>query len=139
MRNYLKRLAHEEGVAVFVSSHLLSEMELMCDRVGILQHGKLVRVQSIRDFIHKGDASRVWVTVEPAQTEQAKRLIAALNKTALAAEHPGQLLIQLNQEEIPAVNKHLMAAGIQVYRIQMQEQTLADKFLESTEEKKCTD
>lgn len=52
LRNYLKRLAHEEGVAVFVSSHLLSEMELMRDRVGVLQAGKLVSIQSIKDFVH---------------------------------------------------------------------------------------
>jgi len=54
LRNYLKRLAHEEGVAVFVSSHLLSEMELMCDRVGVLQNGKLISIQSIKDFVQKG-------------------------------------------------------------------------------------
>ena len=136
LRSYLKRLAHEEGVAVFVSSHLLSEMELMCDRVGILQNGKLVSIQSIRDFVRKSGASRVCVTVEPAQTEQAKGLIAALNKTALPAEYPGQLLIQMNKDEIPTINKRLMDAGIQVYSIQMQEQTLEDKFLEITEDKK---
>lgn len=136
LRNYLKKLAHEEGVAVFVSSHLLSEMELMCDRVGVLQDGRLVGIQSIRDLIHKNGASRVCITVEPAQTEQAKGLIAALNKTALPAERPGQLLIQMNKDEIPTVNKHLMDGGIQVYSIQMQEQTLEAKFLEITEDKK---
>lgn len=136
LRNYLKRLAHEEGVAVFVSSHLLSEMELMCDRVGVLQNGKLVSIQSIQDFVHRGGASRVCVMVEPVQTEQAKRLIATLNKTALPAGYPGQLLIQMSKDEIPKVNKLLMDAGVQIYSIQMQEQTLEDKFLEITEEKK---
>ncbi|MBK1811282.1 ABC transporter ATP-binding protein [Clostridium sp. YIM B02505] len=136
LRNYLKKLANEEGVAVLVSSHLLSEMELMCDRVGILQNGKLVRIQSIQDFIHKSGASGVCVTVEPTQVEQAKKIIAALNKTALCTEHPGQLLIEMNKEEIPTVNRHLMDAGIQVYSIQMKEQTLEDKFLEVTEDKK---
>lgn len=134
LRNYLKRLAHEEGVAVFVSSHLLSEMELMCDRVGVLQKGKLVRIQSIRDFIHSG-SSHVCVTLEPSQMEQAKRLIATLNKAALPERQPGQLLIPLNKDEIPAVNKLLMQAGIQVYSIQVQEQSLEDKFLEITEGK----
>lgn len=136
LRNYLKKLAHEEGVAVFVSSHLLSEMELMCDRVGIIQQGKLIRIQSIQDFIQSSGASRVCVTVEPTQAEQAKRLIGTLNKAALPAGQPGQLLIQMNKDEIPSVNKLLMEAGIQIYSIQMQEQTLEDKFLEITEEKK---
>lgn len=135
LRNYLKRLAHAEGVAVFVSSHLLSEMELMCDRVGVLQHGKLVRIQSIQDFVHSG-SSYVCITVEPSQIGQAQRLIATLNKAALPARQPGQLLIPLNKDEIPTVNMLLMQAGIQVYSIQVQEQTLEDKFLEITEGKK---
>lgn len=136
LRNYLKRLAHEEGVAVFVSSHLLSEMELMCDRVGVLQNGRLVRIQSIRDFVHNSGSSHVCITVEPSQIEQAKNLFAALNKTALPAGQPGQLLIPLNRDEIPTVNKLLLQAGIQVYGIQEQEQTLEDKFLEITEGEK---
>lgn len=97
LRNYLKRLAHEEGVAVFVSSHLLSEMELMCDRVGVLQNGKLVNIQSIKNFVNKDGVSRICVTVDPEQTEQAKRLIVALNKIVLPTGHQGQLLIQMNK------------------------------------------
>ena len=136
LRNYLKRLAHEEGVAVFVSSHLLSEMELMCDRVGVLQNGKLVSIQNIQDFVHNSGDSRVCVMVELDQTEQAKRLIASLNKTTLPTKNPGQLLIQMNKDEIPTLNKLLIDSGIQVYSIQMQEQTLEEKFLEITEEKR---
>lgn len=136
LRNSLKRLAHEEGVAIFVSSHLLSEMALMCDRVGVLQNGKLVNIQSIQDFVHNEEASRICITVELNQTEQAKRLIATLNKTILPAEQPGQLLIKMNKAEIPTVNKLLMEENIQVYSIQVQEQTLEDKFLEITEERK---
>lgn len=136
LRNYLKRLAHEEGVAVFVSSHLLSEMELMCDRVGILQNGELVSIQNIEDFVKNNGVSRVCVTVNPAQREQAKGLIASFNKTALPTENPGQLSIHMNKDEIPAVNKLLMDSGIQIYSIQMQEQTLEEKFLEITEVKR---
>jgi len=136
LRNYLKRLAHEEGVAVFVSSHLLSEMELMCDRVGVLQNGKLVSVQSIHDFVRKSGESRVSIAVEPTQKEQVNRLLYTVNKTALPTDQPWQVLIQMNKDEIPAINKLLMDAGVQVYSIQMQEQTLEDKFLEITEEKR---
>jgi len=42
LRDTLKHLAHEEGVAVLVSSHMLSEMQLMCDRVGIIANGKML-------------------------------------------------------------------------------------------------
>ena len=51
LRDILKRLAHEEGTAVVVSSHLMSEMELMCDRVGVIRAGKLQSVQTIEAMV----------------------------------------------------------------------------------------
>ncbi|MZP30708.1 ATP-binding cassette domain-containing protein [Heliobacterium undosum] len=53
LRNHLRQLAHEEGVAVMVSSHLLSEMELICDRVAIIQQGKLIQALNV-DATAKG-------------------------------------------------------------------------------------
>ena len=136
LRNYLKKLAHEDGVAVLVSSHLLSEMELMCDRVGVLQRGKLVSIQSIQDFVREGGGSRVCVAVEPTQAERPKLLIASLNKEILSADQQGQLTIRMEKSAIPTLNKRLMDAGIEVFSIQAQGQTLEDRFLEITEEKK---
>ena len=42
LRDMLVKMAHEQNIGVFVSSHLLSEMELMCDRVGIIAGGKMI-------------------------------------------------------------------------------------------------
>jgi len=53
IRDYVRMLAQEKDMAVIVSSHLLSEMEMMCDRIGIIQKGKLVDVQFVNDFIHE--------------------------------------------------------------------------------------
>jgi ABC-2 type transport system ATP-binding protein len=47
LREMLKTLAHDEGIGILISSHLLSEMQLMCDRVGIIANGKLVDVRNI--------------------------------------------------------------------------------------------
>lgn len=49
LRDILKEISHKEGVAVFVSSHILSEMQLMCDRVAVLDNGKIVKVEKISD------------------------------------------------------------------------------------------
>ena len=46
-RIYLRNIAEKEGVSVFVSSHMLSEIELMCDRIAIIQNGKLIDVEEI--------------------------------------------------------------------------------------------
>lgn len=50
LRDILKELAHKEGTCVVVSSHLMSEMEMMCDRVGIIANGKMI------GLIHNGGA-----------------------------------------------------------------------------------
>lgn len=50
LRDILKRLAHEEGVAILVSSHLLSEMQMMCDRVAIIDQGRLIAVRMVHEL-----------------------------------------------------------------------------------------
>lgn len=135
LRNYLKKIAHEDGVAVLVSSHLLSEMQMMCDRVGVLQHGKLVTVQNIEDFVQNGKVSRVCIMVEPSEMTQAQHIINALNKEIVSIDPSGKILVSMDKDKIPAMNKALMDAGVSVYSIQMQEESLEERFLEITEEK----
>lgn len=50
LRDILRRLAHEEGIAILVSSHILSEMQLMCDRVGIINNGRLIDIKDVHDL-----------------------------------------------------------------------------------------
>ena len=47
LRDILKKISHEENVAVFVSSHILTEMQQMCDRVAVLDNGKIVKIEQI--------------------------------------------------------------------------------------------
>ncbi|MFD1450148.1 ABC transporter ATP-binding protein [Oceanobacillus sojae] len=136
LRNNLKELAHQEGVAVFVSSHLLSEMQLMCDKIAVLQKGKLVSIENVQAFISKDSISRVYLEVEASQTELTKMLIADLNKTAIAGNGPNELWIQMNKDEVPELNKLLLDNGIRVLSIHVQERTLEDKFLEMMGEEK---
>jgi ABC-2 type transport system ATP-binding protein len=50
IRDYLRKLAKEEGLGIIVSSHLLSEMEMMCNRFAIIQHGRLVGIESVQEL-----------------------------------------------------------------------------------------
>lgn len=45
IRRYIRRLAVEDNVSVIVSSHLLSEIELMCDRISVIKNGKLIALK----------------------------------------------------------------------------------------------
>jgi ABC-2 type transport system ATP-binding protein len=129
LRDYLKKLTHEEGISVIVSSHLLSEMELMCDRVAIIQNGKLIDVRLIKDFNNKSEQSKVIFEVD--QLELALQLI---NTTAnlKAASSPEGLECTLTHEQIAEVNEILVRGEVKVYRIQTLTPTLEDAFLQMT-------
>ena len=74
MRNFLKKLATEEGIAILVSSHILAEMELMCDTVGIMNLGRLESIKSI-DSIKKKETGPQTITVTVSFPNYAGKLI----------------------------------------------------------------
>jgi ABC-2 type transport system ATP-binding protein len=128
LRDYLRRLTQEEGISVVVSSHLLSEMELMCDRVAIIQNGKLVDVRLIKEYTNEGDKSKVVFEVD--QKELALSVLAAASFTPLSS--PEGLEFAIDREQIAEVNALLVRGGVKVYSIKTISQTLEDKFLEMT-------
>jgi len=126
LRDYLRRLTQEEGTTVFVSSHLLSEMELMCDTVGIIRHGKLVDIRQLRT----DEGERMFE--ETAFTVSDADAAAALlqDYQAIAREH--SVLVRGDRDMIADINAALVEAGIRVYAIQPVTRSLEDQFLEMT-------
>src|SRR3954453_20630546 len=70
LRDYLRHLTRTEGISVIVSSHLLSEMELMCDRVAILQRGKLVNVMPVQNLTRASNQAQTYL-IQAQPPEQA--------------------------------------------------------------------
>lgn len=131
LRDYLRRLAKEEGTSVFVSSHLLSEMELMCDRVAIIQSGKLIDVRTLRDIVNDvGETASVLFELDRSR-EAAAALSAAFPGIRLSADD-GSVTAELAKEQIPEVTAALVKAGIRIYGIRTETRTLEDKYLEMT-------
>jgi ABC-2 type transport system ATP-binding protein len=124
LRDYLRKLAEEEGITVVVSSHLLSEMELMCDRVAIIQAGKLVDVRSIRPEENAHAAADIVFEVD--RPDEALRLLAG------AVPVQGGVKLQADREQTAEANARLVAAGIKVYGIRTLSKSLEDTFLEIT-------
>lgn len=128
VRDYLKRLAHQEGIAVLVSSHILSEMELMCDRIGIIQQGRLIDVRKVHEEKEKERKVKVLLEVEPVEEAEA-----VLRTTSHSVERKeDQLVIEIEREKIPELVALLVARGIRVYGIKTSAQSLEEKFLELT-------
>lgn len=130
IRDYLRLLALEKNMAVIVSSHLLSEMEMMCDRIGIIQNGRLVDVQLVDEFIH-GDNSLYEFEAVPSE----KAIAILQNKGRKVTSSRNGITVQLKKEEVPDAVKDLVEAGIQIFSIKEATKTLEERFLEVTSEK----
>ncbi|WP_085524151.1 ABC transporter ATP-binding protein [Tuberibacillus sp. Marseille-P3662] len=129
IRNYIRRLAQEEGLSVIVSSHLLSEMELMCDRIGILQNGKLIGVQAMNDFVNDETTVQVRLSLEP--DEQAKTILEQELDLTVQVEDDA-FTIHTERERIPDIVKQLVDNDIKVFGVNVTSGTLEDRFLEVT-------
>jgi ABC-2 type transport system ATP-binding protein len=123
-RAHLRKIAVEDGVSVLVSSHLLSEIELMCDRIAVIQNGKLI---DIREMNQKEEA-HYFIEAQPA--EQARELMATHGLT-LEVSGSG-FITKVEQDRIPGIIQAMVAANIQVFAVQPYRQTLEDQFLEMT-------
>jgi ABC-2 type transport system ATP-binding protein len=130
LRNHLRTLAKEENIAVIVSSHLLSEMELMCDRVGIIQNGKLVRIQDMKEMLEDERDSVIALAVTPI--EKAKTYLQSLSSEYEPKINDKEIEIIENIENVPELVEKLVKQGIKIYGVRKVQQSLEGKFLEMT-------
>jgi len=128
IRKYIRSLAAEENVAVIISSHLLSEIELMCDRIGVIKNGELVAIQSVRDTTdNQQHLNQVQMEVAPA----AKAIELLKEHHGIDATlMDGSLSFQGEKESIPAIIQTLVKREIAVYQVEITKATLEDKFFD---------
>ncbi|WP_082595795.1 ABC transporter ATP-binding protein [Paenibacillus sp. Soil750] len=139
MREFIQRLA-ADGLSLFVSSHLLSELQQMCHRVAIISHGEVIQVGAVDELIAQG--GRVVWTVSPG--EHAQRVLQSsefvISAIAVDADNLSnlpttamQISTQMNQEDIPKLSQLLIEQGISLYAVEIKNPTLEDLFLRLTE------
>ncbi|UTE79507.1 ABC transporter ATP-binding protein [Rossellomorea sp. KS-H15a] len=132
IRAYIRKLAEEEGMAVIVSSHLLSEMEMMCDRIGIIQSGKLVDVQQVRDFV---EGSEQVYHFEIEEVDKVKAVLKSFDPGIKFEAQGKQVQVALTKEQVPGVIRAFVEADVQIYSVMPVAKTLEDRFLEITNDK----
>lgn len=131
IRDHLRMLARERNMAVIVSSHLLSEMEMMCDRIGIIQDGRLVDVQLVKDFV----AVEQVFEIELNPIDEAINHLQEISPDVLCSKRGQGLLITVTKEKIPEIIKTLVIHNIDIFGIREVSKTLEDRFLELTNQK----
>ncbi|SLJ90657.1 MULTISPECIES: ABC transporter ATP-binding protein [unclassified Paenibacillus] len=141
LRVFIKQLA-SEGMAVFVSSHLLSEIQLLCDRVAIISAGRVLAVGGVNELIEDHSKLAIW-HVTPLE-EGKKMLLNAgvslvdrpadvMDDTIVAGLGPNAVVAEMHEDRIPALVQQMVQAGIQVEGVQRIQPTLEQLFLKMTE------
>ena len=129
LRDILKEISHKEGVAVFVSSHILSEMQLMCDRVAVLDNGKIVKVEKISDT---NEEKEEVVEIKVRNIEKAVKILKEEFNLDVKIKN-NKINITVRTEKLPEVIKKLAIADTEIQLVIPKEHTLEDIFFDATE------
>ncbi|MBZ9626035.1 ABC transporter ATP-binding protein [Clostridium sp. FP2] len=136
LRELLRNLSSETALTVLVSSHILGEMQQMCDRVGIINKGKIITVKSVEELLNMSQKDNTTVLVlESNNNEKAASLLTSLNINNSILECG--VHIETTKDRIPEVVTTLTYAGIAIFGMDKQEtQSLEDVFMKLTGEGK---
>ena len=130
IRELLRSLAAERGLSVFVSSHLLAEIELMCDRVAIIHKGRILRNGPVRELISANRAMEYKVNDVARARSVLETFGAPVSPPASGS--PETILVTMEESEAPPVTAALVNAGIEVFHARPRMQTLEEMFIEVT-------
>jgi len=132
LRDILKDIARKDKVAVFVSSHILTEMELMCDKVAVINKGKIVKIQEINEKSGSNEIKTETVISVKDLTAGEKLLQEKKYEVKVT---DGKLVINISQEKVPEIIKLFSKNDIDIYNITQKERSLEDIFFDATENK----
>jgi ABC-2 type transport system ATP-binding protein len=128
MRRLIRSLASDRGKTVFLSSHLLSEVQQVCDRVAIINKGELVRESTVAGLL---DQESACLRVEAVPIEAAE---AALRPHWTVGRDGPALSVSAARDEAPEVARRLVEAGVALFELAPVQANLEDVFLALTQE-----
>jgi ABC-type multidrug transport system ATPase subunit len=130
MRSLIRDLS-DAGKTVFVSSHILAEIQLMCDSVAIIDGGRLIASGSVAELI-EGTSKTLAITVGDAQG--ATQVLTQAGFSVTEGDRPGSLTVVGDGVDPAALNELLANSGHYVSELRSNELSLEDRFLELTED-----
>ena len=130
MRELIKDL-RQGGRTVLLSSHLLNEVELTCDRVGVIARGSLVAEGTVDELRARSGGQALLVRASPI--DQARRMLESLLKPDQVQLRDGLFTLAVGPSQAAAINRRLVADGVDVTELRVAEQSLEEVFLQLTE------
>jgi ABC-2 type transport system ATP-binding protein len=116
------------GTTIFLSSHLLWEVERTCTHVAILRSGRIVRQSAVRDLV----AGATVVSVEAGDQDALRRVIAAYPGATSSEARGERLIVHLRDDDVAALNRFAHAQGVSLSHLAVERRTLEDAFMEAT-------
>ena len=131
-REMIRTMVEQEGRTVFISSHLLDEVEKTCDAAAIVDRGKVITQGPIAELAEGGAHHELIIAVDDPR--RALEVLAGLEQVHEAGEDDGALRVVLvdGPETAAAINAALVTAGIGVSRLEPVRHSLEQRFLEVT-------
>ncbi len=130
LRDMLKYLSKEADVGVFISSHLLSEMELMCDRIYIIDNGVIIgekRISQVQEVTEDAIYQYNFIT---NNNDKTFAYFQGLN--ANCALENGGVNIVMKRSEIPSIVRNLVSDDVAIYAVNQKQRTLEQDFISMT-------
>ncbi|CYX63918.1 putative peptide antibiotic resistance ABC transporter [Streptococcus suis] len=131
IRELIVELAKEKGLTVFISSHILPEIEHIADRVGIINHGRLVYEGEIEAI-----KSNTWIEIggDFSQSNIVHTLVELGTVEILGASTSHVKLSNIDNNQLANVVSYLTENGYRIFRVVRESETLEDIFLSLTKE-----
>ena len=130
IRDVLRKLA-QQGHTVFLNSHLLQEIELICDSVAILNRGQLLKTGTVQEMTRAlSDAPLQFQLLGPA--ERIRHVFSAAPSATIRELTAAQVEVELrpsSQAEVDAIVDGLRREGVSIYRLARRDQTLEEVFM----------
>jgi ABC-type multidrug transport system ATPase subunit len=128
VRNLILSLSRDEGKTIFISSHLLSEMEMIADSMLIIDRGRKVAEGKVDHLLHP---SEMLVELDTANNADARRLLKESQWQATLQSAEDVILLKTDRASVPLLNVFLVQQGVQVFSLRSRH-SLEDYFLSLT-------
>ncbi|MBZ0298522.1 MAG: ABC transporter ATP-binding protein [Anaerolineae bacterium] len=130
VHDLILHLSRDEGRTIFLCTHNLPEAQRLCDRVGVMEHGRLIAVGKTSELAQAAGLSvRLEIDVAQDDASRADALLREMFPQIKVSFTAGQLFLTgTRYESIPGLIAVLAGAGIRLYRVSPQEATLEDIY-----------
>ena len=130
VRSFIRELCDARGKTILISSHILSEISLLADDVGIIDHGKLLEEESLKELEAK-NAKFIHFCVSDAQ-KAAKIIAATFHSKDFRLTDANNLYLYDMTLPVEKINRSFVESGIEIQEVHLCEDTLEDYFKKIT-------